>query len=234
MFMLVAIISGVITHKKIFADFFTFRPKKGGQRAWMDGHNALSVLGLPFHLMITFSGLVLFMGMLMPAGILAVYDDARQFSDEVFASFAVTPPRGTPAPLTDLAPLVAQAESHWQGTGRVTVNNPGDAGATVTLTRNAADGVSYGRLSPYMRFDGVTGQMQENLDELSPTVRTAGVITGLHLGLFAAPVLRWFYFLVSLAGTGMVGTGLVLWIAKRRQKARPGAREAFRCAWWMA
>ena len=123
---------------------------------------------------------------------------------------------------------MAQAESHWQGNvGRVTVNNPGDAGATVTLTRNAADGVSYGRLSPYMRFDGVTGQMQENLDELSPTVRTAGVITGLHLGLFAAPVLRWFYFLVSLAGTGMVGTGLVLWIAKRRQKARPGAREAF-------
>ena len=64
-------------------------------------------------------------------------------------------------------------------------------------------------------------------------MRTAGVITGLHLGLFAAPVLRWFYFLVSLAGTGMVGTGLVLWIAKRRQKARPGAREASRCAWWM-
>ena len=192
----------------------------------MDGHNALSVLGLPFHLMITFSGLVLFMGMLMPAGILAVYDDARQFSDEVFASFKVT--RRSPAPLTELAPLVAQAESHWQGSvGRITVNNPGDAGATVTLTRNAADGVSYGRLSPYMRFDGVTGQMQESLDELSPTVRTAGVITGLHLGLFAAPLLRWFYFLVSLAGTGMVGTGLVLWIAKRRQKARPGAREAF-------
>ena len=97
MFMLVAIISGVITHKKIFADFFTFRPKKGGQRAWMDGHNALSVLGLPFHLMITFSGLVLFMGMLMPAGILAVYDDARQFSD-FFASFKVTPPRVRPRP----------------------------------------------------------------------------------------------------------------------------------------
>ena len=64
-------------------------------------------------------------------------------------------------------------------------------------------------------------------------MRTAGVITGLHLGLFAAPVLRWFYFLVSLAGTGMVGTGLVLWIAKRRQ--RPGrARAPSRCAWWMA
>jgi uncharacterized iron-regulated membrane protein len=229
MFMLVAIISGIITHKKIFTDFFTFRPKKGGQRAWMDGHNVLSVLGLPFHLMITFSGLVLFMFMLIPAGIHAVYENPRQYSDDVFKSFKVTPPLNQPGTLIAIAPLVEQAQQHWQGrVGRVTVNNPGDAGATVTLTRDAADGVSYGRLAPYMRFNGVTGEFQEGEDELSATVKTAGVITGLHLGLFAEPLLRWFYFLVSLAGTGMVGTGLVLWIAKRRQKARPGdAREAF-------
>src|SRR5690606_21673447 len=37
LFMFVAIISGIITHKKIFADFFTFRPGKG-QRSWMDAH----------------------------------------------------------------------------------------------------------------------------------------------------------------------------------------------------
>ncbi|RSE99172.1 PepSY-associated TM helix domain-containing protein [Achromobacter aegrifaciens] len=229
MFMLVAIISGIITHKKIFTDFFTFRPGKGGQRAWMDGHNALSVLGLPFHLMITFSGLVLFMAMLMPAGILAVYESPRQYSDEVFKSFRITPARNEPAPLTALAPLVEQAQQHWQGgrVGRITVNHPGDAGATVTLVRDAADGVSFGKLAPYMRFDGVTGAFQEGEDELGATARTAGVIVGLHLGLFAEPFLRWLYFLVSMAGTAMVGTGLVLWIAKRRQKARPGAREAF-------
>ncbi|PTN46083.1 peptidase, partial [Achromobacter xylosoxidans] len=229
MFMLVAIISGIITHKKIFTDFFTFRPRKGGQRAWMDGHNALSVLGLPFHLMITFSGLVLFMAMLMPAGILAVYESPRQYSDEVFKSFRITPARNEPAPLTALAPLVEQAQQHWQGgrVGRITVNHPGDAGATVTLVRDAADGVSFGKLAPYMRFDGVTGAFQEGEDELGATARTAGVIVGLHLGLFAEPFLRWLYFLVSMAGTAMVGTGLVLWIAKRRQKARPGAREAF-------
>ncbi|HCW21009.1 MAG TPA: peptidase, partial [Achromobacter sp.] len=197
MFMLVAIISGIITHKKIFTDFFTFRPGKGGQRAWMDGHNVLSVLGLPFHLMITFSGLVLFMIMLMPAGIHAVYESSRQYTDDVFKQFKVTPPLNQPAPLVRLAPLVEQAQQHWQGrVGRVTVNNPGDAGATVTLVRDAADGVSYGRLAPYMRFNGVTGELQESEDDLSATVKTAGVITGLHLGLFAAPLLRWFYFLV--------------------------------------
>ena len=53
--MFVAIISGVITHKKIFKDFFTFRAGKG-QRSWLDAHNATAVLALPFHIMITFSG----------------------------------------------------------------------------------------------------------------------------------------------------------------------------------
>jgi len=65
MLMFVAIISGVITHKKIFTDFFTFRPKKG-QRSWLDSHNATAVLALPFHILITFSGLLLLINPLMP------------------------------------------------------------------------------------------------------------------------------------------------------------------------
>ena len=56
--MMVGIISGIITHKKIFKDFFTFRPGKG-QRSWLDAHNATAVFALPFHIMITFSGLLL-------------------------------------------------------------------------------------------------------------------------------------------------------------------------------
>jgi len=65
MLMFIAIISGVITHKKIFSDFFTFRPKKG-QRSWLDAHNATAVLALPFHIIITFSGLILIAGTLTP------------------------------------------------------------------------------------------------------------------------------------------------------------------------
>ncbi|MDQ0143445.1 putative iron-regulated membrane protein [Cupriavidus necator] len=68
MFMLVAMVSGVITHRRIFADFFTFRRGKG-QRSWLDAHNALAVLPLPFHLMITYTGLVTLLFMYMPWGI---------------------------------------------------------------------------------------------------------------------------------------------------------------------
>ncbi|KAF7276615.1 hypothetical protein GWI33_010027, partial [Rhynchophorus ferrugineus] len=77
MFMFVAIISGIITHKKIFTDFFTFRPGKG-QRSWLDAHNATAVFALPFHIMITFSGLLLLMYMLMPWAMNAAYPSGRQ------------------------------------------------------------------------------------------------------------------------------------------------------------
>ncbi|MBL4836064.1 MAG: PepSY domain-containing protein, partial [Kordiimonadaceae bacterium] len=57
MFMFVSIITGVIVHKKIFKDFFTFRPQKG-QRSWLDMHNVLAVMSLPFHIIVTYSGLL--------------------------------------------------------------------------------------------------------------------------------------------------------------------------------
>ena len=49
------------------------------------------------------------------------------------------------------------------------------------------------------------------------------MLYALHLGRFSDTTTRWLYFLVSLAGTAMVGTGLVLWTVTRRSKlADPG------------
>ena len=78
LFMLVAIVSGIITHKKIFKDFFTFRSGKG-QRSWLDAHNATAVFALPFHLMITFSGLLLLLFTLMPWGVNQIYENRGEF-----------------------------------------------------------------------------------------------------------------------------------------------------------
>lgn len=78
MLMLVAIISGIITHKKIFKDFFTFRSGKG-QRSWLDAHNATAVFALPFHLMITFSGLLLLLFTIMPWGVNQIYENRGAF-----------------------------------------------------------------------------------------------------------------------------------------------------------
>ncbi len=45
--MLIILISGIITHKKIITDFFTLRTFKS-QRSWLDFHNVSSVVALPF------------------------------------------------------------------------------------------------------------------------------------------------------------------------------------------
>ncbi|ENW80496.1 hypothetical protein F909_01782 [Acinetobacter sp. ANC 3929] len=78
LFMFVAIISGIITHKKIFKDFFTFRPAKG-QRSWLDAHNATAVFALPFHIIITLSGLLLLMHLFMPWAMNTHYGNVRNF-----------------------------------------------------------------------------------------------------------------------------------------------------------
>ncbi|KAG1392466.1 hypothetical protein G6F59_014591 [Rhizopus arrhizus] len=70
--MLLALVSGVVVHKRIFKDFFTFRVKKG-QRSWLDAHNAVAVLTLPCQFMIAYTGIVISSAELMPAPVAAQY-----------------------------------------------------------------------------------------------------------------------------------------------------------------
>nr|WP_297526191.1 PepSY-associated TM helix domain-containing protein [uncultured Roseateles sp.] len=220
MFMLVAIVSGVITHKKIFTDFFTFRWGKG-QRSWLDAHNALSVFGLPFHLMITYTGLVTLMALYMPWGEQAGINTPalkKQLTSELSAFIQPGKPSGEKARLASVEAMVREAESRW-GAGkvaRVTATNPGDAAARVAITRGEGGRVS---MSPqYLLFDGVSGQLLEDRSGVGAAAETRGVMVGLHLGRFSDDMTRWLYFIVSLAGTAMVGSGLVMWTVKRRQK----------------
>ncbi|MCR4540070.1 PepSY domain-containing protein [Pseudomonas sp. 18.1.10] len=219
MVMFVALITGIITHKKIFKDFFTFRPRKG-QRSWLDGHNAVGVLVLPFHLMITYSSLVIFMSMVMPAPILASYsNDTRAFFNEVFPATNNAPALGQPGQLLPLLPMYEQARAQWDGghVGRLGVNNPGDVNASVNVFRASSDNVVH-EFDSIVSFNGTTGELLRTSDGQSLPAIIGGSFYGLHMGHFAGPVLRWLYFICGLAGTAMIGTGLVIWLGKRQLK----------------
>ncbi|AZF41176.1 iron-regulated membrane protein [Pseudomonas sp. R1-43-08] len=219
MVMFVALITGIITHKKIFKDFFTFRPRKG-QRSWLDGHNAVGVLVLPFHLMITYSSLVIFMNMVMPAPIMASYgNDSRAFFNEVFPSSDNAPALGQPGTLLALWPIYQQAQQQWAGghVGRLAVNNPSDVNASVNVFRAGSDSVVQD-FGSSLSFSGTTGELLRASGEPSLPAVIGGGFYGLHMGHFAGPVLRWLYFICGLAGTAMIGTGLVIWLGKRQLK----------------
>lgn len=234
MFMLVAIITGVVTHRRIFADFFTFRPKKG-QRSWLDAHNAVAVLALPYHLMITYTGLVTLMLLYMPWGPQVTYHGNQQaYIADVFpASGARDPkPSGIAAPLVPIAPLMAQARQRWgaDSVGRITINNAGDAAATITLSRQEGHDMSSSQ--PAMMFNGVTGQLMTEVGEdRGAAVSTRGVMYGLHIGRFADPLLRALFFLSGLAGCVMVATGLLLWAVKERNKYTKVIAHGGRAGW---
>ncbi|WP_313741451.1 PepSY-associated TM helix domain-containing protein [Pseudomonas sp.] len=223
--MFLGLVTGIITHKKIFKEFFTFRPGKG-QRSWLDGHNAIGVLVLPFHLMISYSSLVLFMYMVMPAGILASYggETNRYFSDLFGRDLDVTP-AGVVAPMVALPTLYAKALEQAPGAhlGTVQVQNPNDQNARVSFTRASSDDVAY-RRSQTWSFDGVTGQLLSSGAPESGMMMTSFSFAGLHMGNFAGPWLRWLYFFFGLGGTAVIGTGLVMWLGKRQLKHAKRAR----------
>ncbi|WP_296952697.1 PepSY domain-containing protein [uncultured Massilia sp.] len=219
MCMLVAILSGIVTHKRIFKDIFTFRPGRG-QRSWLDAHNASAVLALPYHLMITYTGLVTLMFMYLPSGVQAVYPGKP---DAFYADLNGGPaggarPAPAPAALAPLGPMVAQASRAWNGApvGRITVTNAGHANATVNMVLQ--EGRDMTQNLPNVTFDGVTGRMTAAPAHDGGAVRTRGVMYGLHVGRFADPLLRALFFLSGLAGCAMVATGLLMWAVKERPR----------------
>jgi uncharacterized iron-regulated membrane protein len=226
MFMLVAIVSGVITHKKIFADFFTFRPGKG-QRSWLDGHNALAVLALPFHAMITYTGLITLMVIYVPWGVTANYPSLKAYYAESIPRAKPVKPTGQAAPLADIGQVLRAADQAWGGghAGLIRIENPGDKASRIVVTRRARDRLVDGRWE--ITFDGVTGAVRSSVAPQSAGMIARGGMIGLHAGRFAPLTLRWLFFLSGLAGTAMIATGLVLWIAKRRERLADPARPHF-------
>ncbi|MGT2433788.1 PepSY-associated TM helix domain-containing protein [Cupriavidus basilensis] len=240
MAMLVALVSGIVTHKRFFKDFFTFRPGKG-QRSWLDAHNALGVLTLPFLFMISYTGLIIWWPDTMPAGIRTYYEgsEAKLFGVLGRAGWLepkVLPPPGAPATLVALPTLLADARARLAAaddTGAnaiasVAVARPGRGNAAVSIAGlYRYDGLAFSSQREF-RYDGVTGAYlsAHAEDEMLGTGRAAPLVAGsvmrtLHMARFGGDALRWLYLACGLAGSAMIATGLLLFSTKRgNRKAR--------------
>ncbi|KQM72835.1 PepSY domain-containing protein [Xylophilus sp. Leaf220] len=230
MCMLVALVSGVLVHRRIFADFFTLRLGKG-PRSWLDAHNASAVLALPFLFMIVYSGLAIFYTSYLPAPLRAAYGPGEDAYGRFQAELAdqAPPPRrkrsGQVAVLHPLAPLLQQAE---MTTGRpaqmLLVEQPGDAAMAVRVIGRADEGTR-GLNDPkrIVGFDGVTGAVLQ-VQMPAPGAAFAAedihaTLEALHFARFGGWTVKWLYFFSGLLGTAMVATGTLLFSAKRRQKS---------------
>jgi len=228
--MLLALVSGVIVHKRIFKDFFTFRPGKG-QRSWLDAHNVTAVLALPFLFMIVYTGLAFFYTTYMPMPLRATYgSDSKayaQYQQELVPTPALKRKlSGQTVPLPDLSPLMQQAQSMTGLPARMLlIERPGDASMVIKVYDQGPDTAGTGRIlnSPgIVTFDGVTGavlQWQKSEgDHAAISSQTHRVIETLHVAGFGGWGMKWLYFLCGIMGMIMIASGTILFSVKRRNK----------------
>jgi hypothetical protein len=175
------------------------------------------------------------MSTVMPAPIVANYREGRSMSaaaagyDDIRSAFIderrlpsfEMEPAGVRQALVPMRQVVEQAYARWDDgrIGRVTVRHPGDRNAVIEVGRHVGDQLS--NAPERLVFEGVSGRLIASMgqgDQWGPAVRTFSVMYGLHMARFADPVLRWLYFVLGLASTAMIGTGLVFWTVKRRTK----------------
>lgn len=215
--MLALCVSGLVIHRKIFADFFVLRAGSRSRRLLLDVHNISGVVGIVFHLVITLSGLFVFYTIYFQANLTVAYGSRGAYFDDAF--FRYTRPKAhRQADMASLDTMAGKVAEVWNGGTPffIRVVNPGDAGSVVAMSRSYHDQITTFNGIAY--FDGPSGALIRTDDDLRPIKRFQRAIIGLHLVRFDHWSLRWLYFALGLCGCVLIGTGFLFWLESRRTK----------------
>lgn len=220
--LLVAIGSGIVIHiRALVPDIVRLRLSAARLRGWLDAHLLVSVLFMPFTIMIIYTGVLVNAGLILPATPLANLFVHEKPPTTPASGTKAAP--GVPPPLPPLAPLLATARHSLQGR---------DAGFILfspdRLSVYASDASGPFLTRDHADFRLPDGRLLGMTTTPGRIAHTMQVMHGLHYARFATPGLRWLYFVSGLCATAMIGSGLVLFLMKRR--SRSGHRTGFRVA----
>lgn len=226
--MLLLLITGVVIHRKIFADFFTFRAQRKLRRSSLDLHNITGTIFLPFHILITLSGIAIFSGWYtsltwtaLPGG------GGERVAEMLFEAdnygYYHRDPIGEPGGQTQLAPLISRSEQIWSArrgepitAGYIELEHIGDDAGFISVRSNLPNRIE--AKQDIVIFDQSSGEMiVDYVPSAIVTVQTW--LAGFHLMGFDHWLLRWLYFVGGLSGCVLTATGFIFWTASREQKA---------------
>lgn len=212
---LIILISGVITHKKIFSDFFTLRTYKG-QRSWLDVHNISAVIILPFLFTVTFTGLMLLFNVFLPQGLQQLYgDNTLNYYKEIREKAISVQTKNNDTTSINLPAILAQVQQQWgeQEIKRVVIKNINQPNTSIYFEQVQDDSLT---LRPNHLLFNKAGNLLESNRKTNLISLASTSIYGLHLAYFAQPIVRFALFLSGLLATIMVASGLLMWSIKRQ------------------
>jgi len=218
--MFTLILSGIFAHPTIFKDAFKLRLKRNARMAWTDMHNRLSVWGLPFHLVITFTGAFLGVaGITVVALAMLAYEGDQEAAIQVIQG----PQPVLDAPLMAASPdyesMLTRSEAADRRFSLLVASNPKSSGHTTSVAYYE-EGILSMRTSDIYRNSG------EFLEKFggsgSPAgARVFGMVQPLHYGTFGGYPIKLLYFVLSLALTYITSTGMMIWFKRKKQQGQP-------------
>jgi uncharacterized iron-regulated membrane protein len=219
--LLSSLISGLLSHPRIFKDAFALR--WGGSRRLQDAdlHNRLGVWGLPFHVVVSATGALLGLSTLI-VGVLALaaYDGD---SEKAFAT--ILGPQATEdetaAPVPDIAAMIRHVQADNPGAEFVTANiqHIGKAGQMVHVGMRTPGHLA---MANSYYFDGAGNPRGDaGLETGSIGKQILGALQPLHFGWFGGFAVKIIYGILGLALTVVTHSGITIWLARRRDAGRP-------------
>lgn len=220
--LLSSLISGLFAHPRVFRDAFHLRWGGSKRLQEADLHNRIGVWGLPFHVMISFTGALLGLTTII-VGVLALAV-FKGDTDKAYALFLppqpADDPRPAPMPNIEAAFANLARAAPGQAPTYVGLEHPGERGAAILLIAGAREG-QLSRGENYT-FDA-KGRL---LPKQDPARGTAGAailqaVGQLHFGWFGGWAVKVAYVVLGAGITIVTSSGVAIWLARRRAKGRP-------------
>lgn len=235
MAMLLAIFTGIYTHRRFFKDFFTLRPQK--IKKWTTDFHALAgILTIPFCIMICLSGIFIYAIMYLPYTANANFERGErgvnrqiipslpslQLDEKVIGSDnLLSEPPSTSPPVPNYAHILEKIANQWRepnSIARITVEGVGYKNSRMIVERSKATTVS--NRADRLVFETYTGKSLEGYDDETVPAQIRRILYGLHQANFAPFGMRWLLFGLGILGCALIATGNIIWVTQRKKSAK--------------
>lgn len=218
-----ALVSGVVIFlPNFFRDLFVVRGGHNKKRFWLDTHNVVGMLSLPWHIMFAWSSAILAIGifLLAPFQVLVFQEDLTAKLGPELGVVEHPEPSGETVRMLPIAQLLAIAESQAPGMNpsQLRFHHVGDSNAMVEIRGPANTRTLLS--SAAVTLNAATGEVHSIGHPHSASAGTQfyrGLIE-LHFATFGGYTLKWVYFALGLAGAFLFYSGNLLFIESRRKR----------------
>lgn len=223
----VALVSGVIILlPSLVKDFLALRLGRNLKRMWLDAHNIVGLVSLPFHIVMALSAVVFGLhDQIYDTLDQVVYEGRMRSVMEASSPFRKIKKDPSPAAMLPPDAILTRVHSFAPDFTPVSLQYY-DAGTRSALVRVWGRDPRYlVRREGFLLLSPVTGAIvdTEYMPGHQGSWSTAvSAFFSLHFGSFGGGIVRWAYFALGLAGAFLFYSGNLLWIESRRKAERRG------------